>query len=565
MQLALQALELVELALHHLGHGHAGPGAHDLGDLIGGHLLVEALAVLLLLRLERGLGILNLLLQARNHGVAQLGRTTQIAVARRTLLLALGLVKLALKLLHVVNGVLLVEPAGLLHVEFFLDLGNLLAQGLQTLPGGVIGLFHERLFLDLQLSELTRGGVDLDRHAVEFHAQAACRLIDQIDGLVGQEAVGDVAIREVGSCHERAIGDMHTVEDLVLLLQTTQDRNGVLDGRFAHHNGLETTGERRVLLDVLAVFVERGRADRVQVATGERRLEDVAGVHGALGGTRAHDGVELIDEQDDLALGLLHFLEHGLQAVLELAAVLGAGDQRAHVELDEVAVAQGARHVAGHDTLGDALDDGRLADARLADEHGVVLGATGQDLDGTADLVGTADDRIELAGAGEVADVATVLLQRLKLRLVLGRRHAVIAAQLLVDLLDALLGDAGIAQHAARLALVLGKCHQQMLGHHKAVAHLGGLLLGLFDDADELVGQAHLLALARNLGRVVDGILCGACELSRVGTNALDDHGDIALAGTEQGRQQMNRLHRAGLRIGSRAHGGLQRLARRHC
>ncbi len=52
--------------------------------------------------------------------------------------------------------------------------------------------------------------------------------------------------------------------------------------------------------------------------------------------------------------GLLDFLEYGLQAVLELAAVLGAGDQRAHVELDKVAVAQGARHVAGHDTLGDA-------------------------------------------------------------------------------------------------------------------------------------------------------------------------------------------------------------------
>ena len=86
-----------------------------------------------------------------------------------------------------------------MHVKLFLDLGNLLAQGLQTLLGGVIGLFHERLFLDLQLGELTRGGVDLDRHAVEFHAQAACRLIDQIDGLVGQEAVGDVAIGEVAA------------------------------------------------------------------------------------------------------------------------------------------------------------------------------------------------------------------------------------------------------------------------------------------------------------------------------------------------------------------------------
>ena len=312
MQLALQALQLVELALHHLGHGHAGPGAHDLCDLIGGHLFVETLAVLLLLRLERGLGILNLLLQARNHGVAQLGRTAQVAIARRALLFALGLVELPLELLHVVDGVLLVEPAGLLHVKLFLDLGNLLAQGLQTLLGGVVGLLHECLLLDLQLGELTRGGVDLDRHAVEFHAQAACGLIDQVDGLVGQEAVGDIAIGEVGGGHERAIGDVHAVEDLVLLLQATQDRDGVLDGRLAHHNGLETTRERRILLDVLAVFVERGRADRVQVATGERRLEDVAGVHRTLGGTRAHDSVELIDEQDDLALGLLHLLEHGL-------------------------------------------------------------------------------------------------------------------------------------------------------------------------------------------------------------------------------------------------------------
>ena len=275
--------------------------------------------------------------------------------------------------------------------------------------------------------------------------------------------------------------------------------------------------------------------------------------------------MELIDEQDDLALGLLYLLEHGLQAVLELTAVLGAGDQRAHVELDEVAVAQRTRHVAGHDTLGDALDDSCFTDARLTDEHGVVLGAAGQDLNGTTDLVGTADDRVELTGAGKIADIASVLLQRLKLGLVLGRRHAVIAAQFLVDLLDALLGDAGVAKNAAGLALVLGKRHQQMLGHHKAVAHLGGLLLGLLDDADELVGQAHLLALARNLGRVVDGILRGACKLGRIGTDALDDHGDIALAGTEQGRQQVNRLHRAGLRIGSRAHGGLQRLARRHC
>ena len=114
-----------------------------------------------------------------------------------------------------------------MHVELFLDLGNLLAQGVQTLLGGIVGLLHERLLLDLQLGELARGGVNLDRHAVELHAQAACGLIDQVDGLVGQETIGDVAIGEVGGGHERAIGDVHAVENLVLLLQTTQNRNGV--------------------------------------------------------------------------------------------------------------------------------------------------------------------------------------------------------------------------------------------------------------------------------------------------------------------------------------------------
>ena len=34
MQLVLETLQLLELALHHLRHGHAGPRAHDLGDLV---------------------------------------------------------------------------------------------------------------------------------------------------------------------------------------------------------------------------------------------------------------------------------------------------------------------------------------------------------------------------------------------------------------------------------------------------------------------------------------------------------------------------------------------------
>ena len=41
----------------------------------------------------------------------------------------------------------------------------------------------------------------------------------------------------------------------------------------------------------------------------------------------ADDGVQLVDEEDDAALALLDLVEHGLEPLLELAAVLGAGER----------------------------------------------------------------------------------------------------------------------------------------------------------------------------------------------------------------------------------------------
>ena len=275
--------------------------------------------------------------------------------------------------------------------------------------------------------------------------------------------------------------------------------------------------------------------------------------------------MELIDEQDDLAVRLLDLLEHGLQAVFKLAAVLGASHQRAHVQLDKVAVTQRAGHVAGHNTLGDALDDGGLAHARLANQYRIVLGTTRKNLNGAANLVGTANYRVELAGARKVADVAAVLLQRLELSLVLGRGNTIIAAQLLVDLLDALARDTCIVEDAACISLILGERHEQVLGHHKGVAHLGGLFLGLIEHADHVVGKPDLRAVARDLGGAIDCLLRSRREHGGVGANALDDHGDVALASTQQRRKQVHGFDRARLSVGCDANGRLESLARSHC
>ena len=108
------------------------------------------------------------------------------------------------------------------------------------------------------------------------------RLVDEVDGLVGQEAPGEVAVGQHGGRHERGVLDAHAVVHLVALLEPAEDRDRVLDRRLADEHLLEAALERGVLLDVLAVLVERGGADHAQLAAGEHRLEHVAGVHRAL-------------------------------------------------------------------------------------------------------------------------------------------------------------------------------------------------------------------------------------------------------------------------------------------
>src|SRR4051794_18826244 len=109
---------------------------------------------------------------------------------------------------------------------------------------------------------------------------------------------------------------------LVALLQAAQDGDGRLDARLLDQHLLETPLERRVLLDVLAVFVERGSADAMKLATGKRGLEHVAGVHRAFGLAGADQHVDLVDEDDRAAFILGELFQNGFQPFLEFAAIL---------------------------------------------------------------------------------------------------------------------------------------------------------------------------------------------------------------------------------------------------
>ena len=96
---------------------------------------------------------------------------------------------------------------------------------------------------------------------------------------------------------------------LVAVAQTLEDLDGVCHRRFAHLDRLEPALQSGVLLDVLAVLVERGGADGLQLTASQLGLEDRCGVDGAFGRTGTDEGVQLVDEQDDVAAGI-DLLEH---------------------------------------------------------------------------------------------------------------------------------------------------------------------------------------------------------------------------------------------------------------
>jgi hypothetical protein len=70
------------------------------------------------------------------------------------------------------------------------------------------------------------------------------------------------------------IGDGDLVVGFVTLAQTLEDLDGVGNGRLLNLDGLETTLQRSILLQVLAVLISGGRTNGLQLATSQHRLEN---------------------------------------------------------------------------------------------------------------------------------------------------------------------------------------------------------------------------------------------------------------------------------------------------
>src|ERR1044072_2318263 len=228
---------------------------------------------------------------------------------------------------------------------------------------------------------------------------------------------------------------------------------------------LKATLERRVFLDVLLVFAERGGANAAQLTTSERGLQHVRRVDRAFSRARADECVQFVDEDNALARRALDLFQNRFQTIFKLTAILRAGQHRAQIERDESLVTQRLRNVTRDDSLGQSFDDRGFADAWFTDQYGIVFCSARQDLDRATNLVVTTDHRIKFAFARGFSQIPRVLRKRLVVLFGILIGDARAATHLLDDFEQILAIHAVLAQDLARVAVLFfsdGK--QQVLG-----------------------------------------------------------------------------------------------------
>ncbi|MNQ27154.1 hypothetical protein D3C85_404060 [compost metagenome] len=196
-----------------------------------------------------------------------------------------------------------------------------------------------------------------------LQALVGTRLVDHVDGLVGHMPIVDVARCQLRCGTQGLIAVLDMVVLLEARLEPPEDAYGVLDRRFGDIDLLEAPSESPVLLENAAELLEGSRADAADLTRRQQRLEQVRCIHHtARGSPGTDDGVDLIDEENGVG-ALAQLVEQRLEALLEVAAVLGAGQQRTEIQGIDHTVSQQVRHLAIDDTFGQAFGDGGLAHA----------------------------------------------------------------------------------------------------------------------------------------------------------------------------------------------------------
>ena len=196
----------------------------------------------------------------------------------------------------------------------------------------ILHAMHDELDALLDFGDLFRL-----RSLAQLYAGAG--FVDQVNCLIWQEAVGNIAVRMRDGEVDGVVCISDGVEFFVAIFDAEQDLDCIGLVRRRNLDGLETPLERTIFLNRLAIFARRGCADALNLAARQSWLQDVRGVERAFCRSRAYKRMQFIDE-DDGVLRLHQLFHDGLQPLFELSTIFRSGDDQGEIESQNSLVGQ---------------------------------------------------------------------------------------------------------------------------------------------------------------------------------------------------------------------------------
>ena len=329
MEFFVQMEGFISLTLRQFCHRNTGPAGNDSCNLFICYAFMYQRQVFILNLLFL---VLQLLLQLRQTAILKLCCFLQVIPLLGSLNLFVHILDLLTEFREILHGFLLVIPLCFLIIKLIPQISQLLLEILQTFLTKTVCLFLKSCFLNLQLQHFPAQLVKLGRHGIQFRLNKGTGFIYQINGFVRQKTLGNITMGQGCRCHQGRVCDLNPVEYFVTFFQTSQDGNRIFYGRLVNQYLLETALQSRIFLNVLTVFIQRGRTDTMKLASCQKRFQQVTGIHGAIGLTCAYNQMQFIDEQDNLSFTLSDFFQNCFQTLLKFTSVFGTCYQRAHIQ-----------------------------------------------------------------------------------------------------------------------------------------------------------------------------------------------------------------------------------------
>ena len=255
--------------------------------------------------------------------IADFSHTSIVAIAFSAFGFKIELFDINFVLLNSINEFLFATPFRLiiaLHIfqigNFFIHLSNVLC----------ITIALNGSSFDFELCNFSRDFVEFFRHGIHFNSQFCGSLIHQVDSLVREEAITDVALTQLHGGNNGIVFNSHLMVIFVAFLQSTQDGDSAFLIGLINHHHLEASLQGFILLKIFLVFIERGGTDAAEFASGKSRLENIGGIHRAIAFAGTHQSVNFVDKKDDIALRRSDFANHGFQSLFKFTLIFCAGN-----------------------------------------------------------------------------------------------------------------------------------------------------------------------------------------------------------------------------------------------